>query len=524
MVSHQLSVTSHYDIIIIGTGAGGGTLAYALASAGKRILILERGGWLPREKENWDAKEVFARERYHTRETWYDGDGKPFRPSTNYYVGGNTKVYGAVLLRFRERDFEKVQHHDGVSPEWPVKYRDFAPYYTRAEKLYGVHGQRGADPTEPAESEPFPFPAVRHEPRIREVYDGLKAQGLHPFPLPVGVRLDEENPHLSKCIKCDTFDGFPCLVDAKYDSATTCILPILGLPNVTLLTEALVTRLETDSTGRSVTAVHVDRKGAQEQYSADIVVVACGAINSAALLLRSANDRHPNGLANRSGQVGRNFMFHNNSAMLAVSRKPNPGKFTKTIGLNDFYWGADDFEYPLGHIQTLGKSLPEQLEGDAPSLLIPGVGLTLDLLAKHSIDWWVTTEDLPDPNNRVTLTKDGRIQLRYTPNNTEPHKRLLAKLKHAMEHVEGGMTHFIPQAVYLSKRIPIAGVAHQCGAARFGADPETSVLDVNCKAHDLDNLYVVDSSFFPSSSSCNPSLTIIANALRVGDHLIERMA
>jgi choline dehydrogenase-like flavoprotein len=520
-----MSSGTYYDFAIIGTGAGGGTLAYALAPTGKRILVLERGGYLPREKENWDPREVFVHERYHTTEMWYDKAGKPFRPGTNYYVGGNTKLYGAVLLRFREGDFGKVRHHGGISPAWPLSYTDFAPYYTQAERLYGAHGERGSDPTEPPSDDPFPFPAVRHESRLQEVFDGLKAQGLHPFPLPVGVRLDEEHPERSPCIKCDTFDGFPCLVDAKYDAHTTCILPALQHPNVTLLTHAFVTRLDTDPTGRTVTGIQVERRGQVEEYTADIVVVACGAINSAALLLRSASEQHPNGLANGSGQVGRNYMCHNNSAILTISRKPNPSKFTKTIGLNDWYWDSGDagFPYPLGHIQTLGKSLPGQLEGDAPSLRIPGVGLTLEYMTQHSVDWWITTEDLPDPNNRVELTTAGDVMLSYAPNNTEPHRRLLAKLRHAMEHVEGGMTHFIPQAVYLSKQIPLAGVAHQNGTVRFGADQGTSVLDVNCKAHDLDNLYVVDGSFFPSSTSSNPSLTIIANALRVADHLRGRI-
>jgi choline dehydrogenase-like flavoprotein len=518
-----VTTNQHYDLAIIGTGAGGGTLAYALASSGKRILLLERGGWLPREKENWDPEKVFKHERYHTTETWLDAHGKSFRPGTNYYVGGNTKLYGAVLLRFRQEDFEEVLHYDGVSPAWPLKYTDFEPYYAEAERLYGAHGERGIDPTEPPSSGPFPFPAVRHEPRLQEVYDGLQQQGLHPFPLPVGVRLNEENPQQSPCIKCDTFDGFPCLVDGKYDSDTTCVRPALEHENVVLLTEALVERLETDPSGRRVTTIKVTRRGEPLEFSADIVVVAAGAINSAALLLRSANAQHPNGLANSSDQVGRNYMCHNNSAMLAISRKPNPSKFTKTIGLNDYYWGADDFTYPLGHIQTLGKSHVGELEGDAPSLLIPGVELTLEFMASHSVDWWMTTEDLPDPNNRVSLDRDGRIRLSYTPNNVEPHQRLAAKLKHHLEHVEGGMLHLLPRSLYLRKQIPIAGVAHQNGTSRFGEDPRSSVLDPNCKAHDLDNLYVVDSSFFPSSTSCNPSLTIIANALRVGDHLIERL-
>ena len=512
-----------YDVAIIGTGAGGGTLAYRLAPSGKRILLLERGGWLPREKANWDPHAVFVEERYHTTERWYDKAGRPFRPGTNYYVGGNTKVYGAVLLRMRERDFGEVRHHDGLSPAWPRSYRDFAPYYLEAERLYGVHGARGSDPTEPPCDAPYAFPPVAHEPRMREIYDDLERQGLHPFPLPVGVRLDEANRHLSPCIKCETFDGFPCLADGKHDAATTCILPALRHPNVTLLTQALVTRLDTDATGRRVSTIHVTRNGAEERYSADVVVVACGAVNSAALLLRSASDRHPNGLANSSGQVGRHYMCHNNSAILAVSRTPNPSRFTKTIGLNDFYWGADDFDYPMGHIQTLGKSLPAQLEGDAPSIRIPGVGLTLDFIAGHAVDFWITTEDLPDPDNRVEIRPDGQIMLSYTPNNGEAHRRLLQRLRHALEDCAGGVTHFIPQSVYLSKQIPLAGVAHQSGTCRFGADPRSSVLDPLCKAHDLDNLYVVDASFFPSSSSVNPSLTIIANALRIGDHLRERL-
>ena len=301
-----------YDIAIIGTGAGGGTLAYALASSGKRILLLERGGWLRREKANWDARAVFVDQRYHTTEMWYDKNGQPFRPGTNYYVGGNTKVFGAVLLRMRVRDFEAVRHADGISPAWPLRYEDFAPYYLEAERLYGVHGLRGSDPTEPPCDEPYAFPPIRNEPRMQEVFDGLAAQGLHPFPLPVGVRLDEAEPHLSPCIKCDTFDGFPCLVDAKHDAQTTCVMPALRHPNVTLRTGARVTRLSVGASGREVTGIHVERDGRAEEYAADLVVVACGAVNSAALLLRSAGDQHPHGLANRSGMVGRHYMCHNN--------------------------------------------------------------------------------------------------------------------------------------------------------------------------------------------------------------------
>jgi choline dehydrogenase-like flavoprotein len=513
----------YYDVIIIGTGAGGGTLASTLAGTGKRVLLLERGTWLPREKENWDVREVFINERYHATEMWYDRHGKPFRPHTNYNVGGNTKVYGSILFRFRERDFLQVQHHDGVSPAWPIAYQDLAPYYSRAEQLYAVHGQRGSDPTEPPSAGPYPWPAMSHEPRIREVNEGLRRQGIQTFPLPVGILLDEEHPQTSTCIRCNSFDGFPCPLNGKADAATMCVIPALQHPNVSLLTEAFVTRLRTDPTGRSVTAVDVEHPTGPMQLSADIVVVACGAVNTAALLLRSADDKHPNGLANSSDQVGRNYMCHNNSAVITVFRKPNPSRFARTIGINDFYWGTEDFPYPMGHLSSGLKSQPEMLATAAPSTKLPGVGLTLDFMATHGIDWWATTEDLPLPDNRVTLMPSGEIRLGYTPTNIESHKRLLGKLKQLAERLDDGMMHFIPHDAYLSQRIPLAGVAHQGGTCRFGTDPATSVLDVNCKAHDLDNLYVVDASVFPSSSSVNPALTIMANALRVGDHLKEQL-
>jgi choline dehydrogenase-like flavoprotein len=518
-----MTTSNHYDVIIIGTGAGGGTLAYSLAETGKRILMIERGNWVPREKENWDTREVFVNERYHATEMWYGGNMKPFRPHTSYNVGGNTKFYGSILFRFRERDFLQVQHHDGVSPEWPIRYQDLAAYYTRAERLYAVHGMRGEDPTEPPSADAYPWPAMSHEPRMQEVDEGLRRQGIRTFHLPVGILLDEQHPETSSCIRCDTFDGFACPLNAKADAATMCVIPALRHPNVSLLTEGFVSRLRTDPTGRSLTAVDVEHPSGPMQLSADIIVVSAGAVNSAALLLRSADEKHPNGLANSSDQVGRNYMCHNNSAVITVFRRPNLTKFARTIGINDFYWGTEEFPYPMGHLSSGLKSQPEMLATAAPSTKLPGVGLTLDYMASHGVDWWATTEDLPMPDNRVTLTPSGEIMLSYTPNNREAHKRLLAELKQLAERLEDGMSHFIPHDVYLAQRIPLAGVAHQGGTCRFGTDPTASVLDVNCKAHDVDNLYVVDASFFPSSSSVNPALTIMANALRVGEHLKQRI-
>lgn len=508
-----------FDVIIIGTGAGGGTLGYALAPTGKRILLLERGGYLPREKDNWDTRAVFTQGKYKAHETWYDRDGKEFHPGIHYYVGGNTKVYGAALLRFRREDFGEVHHAGGISPAWPLLYEDFEPYYTRAEHLYHVHGVRGLDPTEPPASAPYRYPPVRSEPRIQELADDLRRIGHRPFPVPLGIMLDEEDRSRSRCIRCDSCDGFPCLVNAKADAHIVCVEPALQHPNVTLLTRATVTRLETDASGRAVTTVHVERGGAPEAYAADIVVVACGAINSAALLLRSATDRHPNGLANRSGVVGRHYMCHNNSAFLAVSKRPNPTVFQKTMGLNDFYFRSEDWSYPLGHIQMLGKSNAEMLKGDAP---VFAPDLALAFLAEHAIDFWLTSEDLPDPENRVTIRPNGEITLHYRENNLEGHQRLAAKLKGLLGRI-GCEDRLLPCTFYLGKKIPIAGTAHQCGTIRFGRDPRTSALDIQCKAHDLDNLYVVDGSFFVSSTAVNPALTIMANALRVADHLRERL-
>ena len=512
-------MSEHYDIIIIGTGAGGGTLAHRLAPSGKRILVLERGDYLPRETDNWDSKAVFVRSKYKTHETWYDRDGKPFHPGQHYYVGGQTKFYGAILFRLRERDFGEVRHHAGVSPAWPLSYEDFAPYYDEAERLYLVHGERGEDPTEPPASGPYPYPAVSHEPRIQKLHDDLARRGYRPFHLPVGVNLNEENPLESVCVRCTRLDGFPCLVDGKADAHVLCIRPALEHPNVTLLTNSKVERLESDETGRTVTGVVVDRGGGRETYRADIVVVSCGAINSALLLLRSANNNHPNGLANSSDVVGRHYMSHINSAMIAISKEPNPTRFQKTLGLNDFYWGADDFDFPLGHIQMLGKTDGQMLKAGAP---FPTPGFVLDQVAKRAVDFWLTTEDLPTPDKRVMIDRAGRVRVHYAARNVEPHRRLLAKLKQLLTHADM-YPHLIPNQLIRDERIPIAGVAHQCGTVRFGTDPKASALDVNCKAHDVDNLYVVDTSFFPSSSAVNPALTAIANSLRVGDHLLERL-
>jgi choline dehydrogenase-like flavoprotein len=513
----------HFDVIVVGTGAGGGTLAHTIAGSGKRILLLERGDFLTREMENWDPAPVFIDGRYISADTWYDADGKAFQPQVHYFVGGATKLYGAALYRLRPQDFGELKHADGVSPEWPLTYDDFEPYYTKAEWLYQVHGNHGEDPTEGHWSKQYPWPAVSHEPRIQQISDDLERAGYQPFHAPCGILFDEADRAKSTCIRCTWCDGYPCLVHAKSDAETIAVRPILDQPNITLLVDAEVVRLETMTSGRSVTGVVVSRGGHREVYEADVVVLSAGASNSAKILLASANDRHPNGLANGSDQVGRNYMFHNSKAVVALCKERNDTVFQKTLGLNDFYFGADDYQWPIGNIQMVGKSNAEAMKGEEPKLTKLAPHWSLDDVAHHAVDFWLTTEDLPRPENRVTLDGDGNVHLAYTSTNDDEAARLYHELKKILNHVGMAEHHVLDKNFYMNMSIPLAGVAHQAGTCRFGTDSATSVLDENCRAHEVDNLYVVDTSFFPSIGAVNPALTAMANAIRVGEHLLERL-
>jgi choline dehydrogenase-like flavoprotein len=549
----------HYDVIIIGSGAGGGTLARHLAPSGKRILLLERGDWLPREPQNWSAADVFVDNRYVSPDTWYDAEGKAFQPQVHYCVGGATKMYGAALYRMRAEDFGELRHHGGISPAWPISYEAMEPYYTKAEQLYQVHGARGEDPTEPFASAPYDHPAVSHEPRIAQLSEAFAAAGLHPFHAPCGVMLNEGNMPYSNCVRCSTCDGFPCLVHAKSDAEVLGVRPALEHANVTLLTGAKVVALKTNPAGTAVTEVVVERagegsgtrrsavtgmdggdvtgtggsaatgtgggdgKGERETYAADIVVVSCGAANTAKLLLSSATDKHPGGLANGSNQVGRNYMFHNSQAVLAISKEPNPTVFQKTLGVNDYYFAGDAWEYPMGNIQMVGKSVADMYRGEKPLMTRLAPTFSLADVAEHAVDFWLSTEDIPQAENRVTVDRDGNLTLAYKASNDTARDRLFEQLRSLLGHLGMHEHHLIPRWAYLENKIPVAGVAHQAGTCRFGADPASSALDIHCKAHELDNLYVVDTSFFPSISAVNPALTAMANALRVGDHLLERL-
>lgn len=494
-----------YDLIIVGTGAGGGTLAGKLAPTGKRILILERGDFMPLEEQNRSNVDIFKGDRYHAPEQWYDQAGEPFAPQMNYAIGGNTKIYGAALLRMREKDFEEVQHQEGISPAWCVNYADFEPYYIAAEKLYRVHGHTQADPTDPHRSETYPFEAIAQPPVMAGVFEAIAQQNLHPFPLPLGLTPEDEDP--------------------TNDAEVNCIAPAMKQDNVTLKTQAQVVGLHTNPAGTAVKAVEAEVDGQSYLFSADIVVLACGAVNSAALLLRSGNAQHPQGLANRSGQVGRNLMKSRMTSVVQLTTQPNSGAFHRSICINDFYWGDQDYSYPMGHIYNTGGLLADIIFAEEPPIssvlakFMPGFGLKS--LATHSIGWWVQTEDLPDANNRVRV--DGKkLRIEYTPNNNEAHDRLLYRWIEVLKAIEKQLDGFRQGIIYPRGEVPIQVMANQCGTCRFGEDPDTSVLDRHCRTHEVDNLYVVDGSFFPSNASVSPALTIMANALRVGDHLMER--
>ena len=499
----------HADIVIIGTGAGGGTLAWGLRDLGARVLVLERGDFLPPEPHNWSPEALFVENRYKTAETWQDAAGATFKPGVHYFVGGNTKVYGAALPRLRREDFGDILHAEGVSPAWPIAYEDLEPWYAAAERLYWVHGEAGHDPTDPPRSGPFPFAAMPADPYMAELAEKLRGQGLHPAPLPVGL---DYRPG-GRCVRCRTCDAFPCLVDAKGDADVCAVRPAVASSTVDLWTRAFARRLFTDETGRRVTGIEVDRDGEVIRVGADLVVVACGAANSAALLLRSATDRHPDGLANGSGLVGRNYMVHTNSVLLAIDpRKRNPTVFQKTIAVNDFYGpGADAaFPFPMGNLQPVGKVQAAMLAGTVRR--VPERALAS--VAAHSSDWWVMSEDLPDPGNRVTLAPDGAIRVEWRPNNLAAHEKLMGKAKQMLRRAG--------YPILVDRRMGIETNSHQCGTLRFGTDPEASVLDPFCKAHELENLYAVDAGFFPSSTAVNPALTIAAQALRVAAHIAGR--
>jgi choline dehydrogenase-like flavoprotein len=497
------------DIVILGSGPGGSALAYALKDSGAEVLVVERGGYLPIEPANWDARAVFAHGRYKTSETWFDTvRDRPYRPGNHYWVGGQTKLYGANLQRFRVEDFQGLRHVEGPTPAWPIAYADLEPYYTEAEALFAVRGEAGIDPTEPPRSAPYPYPPIPHEPAVAALVEALRAQGLHPHPLEMAIHWGEGgcNPE-HPCTGCD---GFPCLAGGKGDAERQCLRPALLSPRVRLLTDTRATWLTTTDSGRRIAAVEAERLGEPVILHGSTFVLACGAVNSPAVLLRSQDAAWPQGIGNRHDQVGRRYMLQNQSALMTV-RPFGKTRLTmqKTVGLHDFLFRAPGFPHPAGAIQTLGKLTGVMIQADQPYLPRPLV----NALAERSIDWWMTTEELPDPENRVRLGAGGRIEVTWRPNNEGAHAVLLREVKRALRRAG------YPLAFH--RRFGIEANAHQCGTLRMGEEPADSVCDPAGRVHGLANLFVSDASLFPSCTAMAPTLTIAALSLRLGRRLSE---
>ena len=498
MLNEAVSQRLSADVVIVGSGMGGATLAYGLAQRGVDVLVLERGQRLPREPENTSPEAVFVQRRYKPDDTWYAVDGTPFAPGVHYVVGGNTKVYGSSLPRLRERDFEETVYPSGVSPKWPFSYADLEPYYCRAERLYNVHGNPSAADAasvsfEPWRSEPYPFPALQHEPYVAETLDRLRAQGLHPTTTAMGVDLRPGG----RCVRCGTCDGFPCRLDAKSDAEMCALEPALSTGRVRLVTGAYVDRVETDASGRIARAVG-SHDGEPLEVSGRVFCLSAGAANSAALLLRS-------GVANSSGLIGTRYMVHNNTHIAAIDpRRTNDVVFQKTACVNDFYDDMGD-GYPGGTLQLIGKVQASMMKTHATKAPLS----VLKPMAARSMEWLVMTEDTPDPRNRIALGSQGCLTVAWTRTNYDRHELLLAKARSVLK--KAGYVAIFEQ------RFDISMNSHMCGTVAAGEDPRTSVLDPFCRSHDVDNLYVVDSAFFPSSGAQNPALTIAANALRVAE-------
>ncbi len=499
-------MNQRFDIIIIGTGAGGGTMAHALSDTAARILIVERGDFVPQEEENWDPEAVWKHLRYRAKDQWLDDRGRAFTPYTHYGVGGNTKFWGSVLYRLRREDFQEIAHIDGVSPAWPIDYETLEPYYERAERLYHVRGEAGIDPTEPLRGR-FPYAAVPHQPEMAAIVEQLRGQGLHPSPLPLGLlRVGEDDG----CILCNTCNSFACKRHAKSEADVCCVRPAIERPNVTLWTNATATRLLTDPCGRKIQAVEVERGGEAVRVDAPLVIVSCGAVNSAALLLRSKSDKHPHGLANSSGLVGKRYMAHLATMMQGFHPfRPNSTVFQKTVAINDFYLRGPRGNYPLGQIQSQGRT-----HGVMAQTVVPWIPLwAYEAWVSRGVDWLVMSEDLPTVENGIVVDGEGRIRLHYKPNNLAAHRELVGETKRMLRKLGYWLV--------VTHSHGAKNTTHQCGTLVFGTDPRASVLDPFCRAHDLENLFVVDASFFPSSAAVNPGLTIAAQALRVADHIKE---
>ena len=495
---------SHYDVIVIGSGAGGGTLAGALSRQGKNVLVLERGGAMALEDQNVADVDLFRKDRYHPRnEQWFGPDGDPFAPQTTYALGGNTKIWGAVLERMREQDFGEVTLQEGISPAWPINYSELAPFYDAAESLYRVHGKAGVDPTEPKRSGEYLAKPKPIESFLEPLRCALERQGCKPYDIPLSWSEDQDDP-----------SGDSQLFG----------LEVSDLDHLTVQSNAKVIRLHVSPSGRQVKGVEAEVNGDSWLFNADVVVLAAGAVNTPAILMRSGNTHHPKGISNGSDQVGRNLMNLQLTSILQLAAERNNGRYGRSLGVNDYYWGDKNVSFPLGHIQTAGGVLQDALFAESPPVLslvtkmIPDFGL--ERLASRSVAWWAMTEVLPDPHNKVWLNND-QIRVNYIHNNREAHDRLVYRWIDTLKAIEADpVTKVVIKApTHARGEAPLSVVGYGCGTCRMGEDPANSVVNADGRCHELDNLYIADASVFPSCPSVGPGLTVIALALRLAAKL-----
>jgi len=505
----------HYDCIIVGSGAGGSTLASELSRQGKWVLLLERGGQLPLEDQNIKGTDLFRKTKYHPLgEKWFGPDGDPFAPQTAYALGGNTKIWGAVLQRMREKDFLSLPLQEGISPSWPFSYEELEPYYEYAEKLFNVHGQGGIDPTEPPRQSKYKNAPRKLENFLELIRESLIRNGCQPYDLPISWP-DSINEDSDNFENCSFFPRGDAQLFGLYSSDKN---------RLDVKTNANVLKLHVNPSGKAIKGVEVKLEEDIWLFSSDIVVLAAGAINTPVIMLNSKTAKHPNGLSNSSGQVGRNLMNLQLTCILQRANIQNNGLFNRSFGVNDYYWGDMNVSYPLGHIQSGGGVLKDALFAESPPVLslitklIPDFGLKR--LASRSITWWAMTEVLPDPDNRVWVD-DNKIRINYINNNLEAHDRLVYRWLDTLNKVERDPRTTVVTRTPTHPRgsAPLSVVGYACGTCRMGTSPHSSVVDLNGKCHDLENLYIVDSSIFPSCPSVGHGLTIIALALRMADKL-----
>jgi choline dehydrogenase-like flavoprotein len=495
---------SHYDVIVVGSGAGGGTLAGALSAKGRSVLLLERGTELAPEDQNVAGTDLFRKDRYHPDEQWFGTDGDPFRPQTIYGLGGNTKIWGAVLERMRQREFEGLALQEGIAPAWGLSYAELAPWYERAEDLYRVHGRGGLDPSEPPRAAPFRHEPQSLDPLLQGLREALERQGCHPYDLPLSWSGDR--------------------IDPSGDAEWFGVRPALAGGGTTLRGRARVTRLHVNPSGTEVRGVEADIDGQRWLFRGDQVVLAAGAVNTPVILLRSASDPHPSGLANGSDQVGRNLMKPQLTAILQLGAEPSSGRYPPSLGINDYYWGDRNVSFPLGHIENGGGVLQDPLFAESPPVLSLVTRLlprpALEQLAARSVCWWAMSGVLPDPENRITLRRE-RVRLFYLPNNREAHDRLVYRWLSTLKAVEADpLTRVVrPAPVHPRGEAPLAVMGYACGTCRMGDDPATSVLDRRGRSHQVGNLWIADASAFPSCPSVSPGLTVLALALRLAEQL-----